>query len=267
MIKMIASDLDGTLLPEATSDINPKIYELIRQIQEKGVTFVVASGRNYESVMSIFGKIEKELTVISDNGGHIARDGQTLHCVGFPKELLKEIVWMARQLPDVWMMASAARGVYTDMNDSQYIKWIREGYHQELTIVDDLLTVDEPIIKVAIHTGTKDAKEVADPLMKRIGERVSVAVSGERWVDFMMPGVNKGVAVAYLQQTMGIAKEETIAFGDNGNDITMLMQAEESYAVANARPEVKQVTKYVIGDVSQAAVLSELERICCKLNG
>ena len=61
MIKLIASDLDGTLLPEGTPDIDPKVYEVIRSLQNAGVTFVAASGRNYESVMSIFGSMEKEL--------------------------------------------------------------------------------------------------------------------------------------------------------------------------------------------------------------
>ena len=69
MIKLIASDLDGTLLPEGTPDIDPDIYEVIRDLQKAGVTFVAASGRNYESVMSVFGCMEQEITVISDNGG------------------------------------------------------------------------------------------------------------------------------------------------------------------------------------------------------
>ena len=78
MIRLIASDLDGTLLPEGTADIDSKIYEVIRGLQRAGITFVAASGRNYESVMSVFGSMEKELTVIHLDdilnrveGGHI----------------------------------------------------------------------------------------------------------------------------------------------------------------------------------------------------
>ena len=88
MIKLIASDLDGTLLPEGTPDIDPNIYEVIRSLQDAGVTFVAASGRNYESVMSIFGCMERELMVISDNGGYLAKGGEEMHCYSFPRDLL-----------------------------------------------------------------------------------------------------------------------------------------------------------------------------------
>ena len=261
MIKLIASDLDGTLLPEGTADIDPEIFEIIRRLQCAGVTFVVASGRNYESVMSVFGHMEKELTVISDNGGYMARGGTEVYCHSFPKDLLDEVVTLVRSVPDVWIMASAARGVYTDRNDPKYVKWIREGYQMDMKVVDDLLAVEEPLIKVALYTYAQDAAEVAEPLRRRLGERVSIALAGERWIDIMMPGISKGAALTCIQQTLGVMREETAAFGDNGNDIPMLRQAAESFAVANAREEVKGVAKYVLGDVSQGAVRAKLEEL------
>ena len=265
MIKLIASDLDGTLLPEGTPDIDPKVYEVIRSLQNAGVTFVAASGRNYESVMSVFGCMEKELTVISDNGGYVAKGGKELYCNGFPKNLLEKVVMLARTVPDTWVMASAARGTYTDMNDPKYVKWIREGYKMDICVVDDLLAVEEPLIKVALYTYAKDAAEVAKPLRKALGDNVSIAVAGDRWVDIMMPGISKGKALARIQRTLGISRGETAAFGDNGNDIPMLMEAEESYAVKNARDEVKQMAKHVIGDVTENSVLNQLRRMLAEM--
>lgn len=261
MIKLIATDLDGTLLPEGTADIDPKIYEVVRKLQAEGVTFVAASGRNYESVMSVFGCMERELTVISDNGGYVAKGGNGLYCQGFDRELLEELVTRVRKVPDAWIMASAARGTYTDQNDPKYVTWMREGYKLDIQVVDDLLQVDEPLIKVALYTYAKDAAEVAAPLQENFAGRVNIALAGERWVDIMMPGVSKGSALAHIQKTLGITREETAAFGDNGNDIPMLQQAAESYAVANAREEVRKVAKHVIGDVSEGSVLRQMQQI------
>ena len=84
MIKLIASDLDGTLLPEGTADINPEIFEVIGRLQAAGITFVAASGRTYGSIMSVFGQMEQELTVISDNGGYGARGGVGMYCNFIP---------------------------------------------------------------------------------------------------------------------------------------------------------------------------------------
>lgn len=260
MIKLIASDLDGTLLAEGTADINPRLYEVIRGLQAAGITFVAASGRNYESVMSVFGHMEKELTVITDNGGYGAKGGVEMYCNGFSKELLREIVTAARRVPDMWMMASAARGVYTDMDNPKYIDWIRNGYQMDIRLVEDLLAIGEPLIKVALYTYARDASEVAGPLRGQFGTRASIAESGARWVDIMMPGVSKGTALAHIQRTLGITPEETAAFGDNGNDIPMLKRAAESYAVANARSEVKETVKHVLGD-TEDAVLAVLEQL------
>lgn len=260
MIKLIASDIDGTLLPEGTTAIDPEIYQIIRALQEKSITFVAASGRNYESVMGVFHCMEDEITVISDNGGYVSRCGKELSCSGFSKELLAEVVQEARKVPDVWIMASAARGTYTDQNHPKYVKWVREGYKMNIRIVDDLLLVDEPLIKVALYTYAADASAVAAPLREHFGDRVSIALAGERWVDMMVPGVSKGQALSMIQQTLNISPEETAAFGDNGNDIPMLLRAADSYAVANARPEVKQTAKYLLGDVSSAPVPAQLRK-------
>lgn len=259
MIKLIASDLDGTLLPEGTPDIDPDIYEVIRKLQDCGVTFVAASGRNYESVMSVFGCMEQEITVISDNGGYVAKAGKELYCNGFPRDLLEEVVELAHRVPDAWVMASAARGTYTDRNDPKYVKWVREGYKMNIRVVDDLLSVEEPLIKVALYTYAKDAAEVAEPLKQKLGDRVSIALAGERWVDIMMPGISKGNALAHIQEKLGVTCEETAAFGDNGNDIPMLLRVEESFAVENAREEVKQVAKHVLGDVTEGSVVAQLK--------
>ena len=50
MIKLIASDLDGTLLKEGTMDINPEIYDIIRKLKAKGIVFAAVSGREYDSI-------------------------------------------------------------------------------------------------------------------------------------------------------------------------------------------------------------------------
>ena len=65
-------------------------------------------------------------------------------------------------------------------------------------------------------------------------------MAGEEWVDFMDASVDKGNALRYLQNYLGISKEETMAFGDNNNDIGMMLAAGESYAVETAVKEVKE---------------------------
>ena len=71
-----------------------------------------------------------------------------------------------------------------------------------------------------------------------------ITISGDMWMDCMAPGINKGEAVKLLQESLGISSRETMVFGDQMNDIEMMRQAYYSFAVGNARPEVKEAARF-----------------------
>ena len=70
-------------------------------------------------------------------------------------------------------------------------------------------------------------------------------MAGVQWIDTMDPAVNKGNAVKLLQESLEILPEETMAFGDQLNDIEMLKRAYYSFAVSNARPETKLAARFL----------------------
>ena len=72
MIKLIASDLDGTLLPEGTMDVNPELFDVIRRLKKKGVTFAAVSGREYDSIAKVFEPVKDDIYFIAGNGGVIS---------------------------------------------------------------------------------------------------------------------------------------------------------------------------------------------------
>ena len=73
---------------------------------------------------------------------------------------------------------------------------------------------------------------------------MKMTISGDMWLDCMAPGINKGEAVRTLQESLGISPEETMVFGDQMNDIEMLGRAYYSFAVGNAREEVKRAARF-----------------------
>ena len=72
MIKLIVSDVDDTLLPESTMNLNPEYFEVIKKLQEKGVIFVAASGRQKVSIKKVFAPIQDEIAYLADNGTDIS---------------------------------------------------------------------------------------------------------------------------------------------------------------------------------------------------
>ena len=90
--------------------------------------------------------------------------------------------------------------------------------------------------KTDIEAHTKELRE-------KYGDRLKMTISGDMWLDCMATGVNKGEAVKLLQESLEILPEETIAFGDQLN-IEMLGRAYYSFAIGNARPEVKEAARF-----------------------
>lgn len=261
MIKLIASDLDGTLVPEGTPDINPDVFDVVRRLRKKGITFVAASGRQYISMRSVLAPIEEEILFVSDNGACEIYRGELQNCRRFDREILREIITYVREQKDLFMLAATMDGAYTDSRDEELIEWIIHGYKQNLHRVEDLLETELPVVKVSVYCKNTDAANLGIPAREKFQGRASVMVSGDHWVDFMAADVDKGSALGNIQKQLGILPEETMAFGDNNNDLGMLGCAEESYAAANAREDVKKAAKYIMRDNTHDAVVNVLKTL------
>ena len=102
---------------------------------------------------------------------------------------------------------------------------------------------------------------VGDEFIKRWGKKMNVVVSGKCWVDCANKGANKGSALRHFQEEYGITPDETLAFGDNLNDIEMLKRASHSFAVENARDEVKEAANFVTPSYKEDGVLQVLKAV------
>ncbi|MCF0132400.1 MAG: HAD family phosphatase [Blautia sp.] len=259
-IRLIASDVDGTLLPEGTPHLNKEYYDVIRKLHAEGITFVAASGRQYASLHGVFSPVDNEIIYVADNGSHCVKAGETVLCLEIERRAYEETVKYARNLENVFTLISTPQGTYTECKDSEMVRWIREGYRIDLVMVEDLLEISLPVLKLAIYNHLGDALELAGPMEQLFGDRVSIMVSGDHWVDIIAKNADKGAALREIQSKLGVTPEETMAFGDNGNDVPLLLQAAESYCVATGREQAKAAAKYVLPN-EEDAVLKVLKSL------
>ena len=260
MIKLVASDVDGTLLPEGSSDMNPELYDVIRRLKEKGIVFAAASGRQMNSVQRVFRPVLDDVYFISNNGGYVKYRQDVLACRAFAPEMAEEIITYIRTLKDTFSLVTAPDGDYTDSKDPEILRWLREGYRLSIEEVEDILEKKDRLVKISAFVKNQDAAQAAQPAIEKFAGRALVTAAGEHWIDFTALGSEKGNALKELQERLGVTAEETMAFGDNNNDISMLKCAGESYAVAEAREEVKAVSKYVM-PAEADRVLHELKTL------
>lgn len=261
MIKLIASDIDGTLVRDGESKLNPELIEVISKLGEKGIVFVAASGRSVVSQEKLFAPIRDKIYYISCNGTYVGKFGECLHCSYIKPEHVKEIIRDTRDYPDCTLFLNIDRGYYTDSKDKKVIEWVETGYREKVIQVEDLLTVDEKIIKVCLYDPKHQAGITGKALMDKWRDRLSVVTAGTMWLDFFDKNASKGAALSMLQDMLGVTPEETMAFGDQMNDIELLKQADYSYAIGNAIPEVKQTARFIADTNVNNGVLKVLKTL------
>ncbi len=242
MIKLIVSDIDGTLLEDGGNQLNPEYFDVILKLREKGIQFAAASGRQWVSIERTFEPIKKKIFYLSDNGAYVGLCGRNLYLNTIDQETVREMIEDIRAA-GLTVMLSGPDVVYMENQDDRFYDWIVNGYRFRAERVADLLQVEAPYIKVSAYRKT-DIEAATVQIREKYRDRLKITISGDMWMDCMAKGINKGYAVRLLQESLNIAPKETMVFGDQMNDIEMLNQAYYSFAVANARPEVKAAARF-----------------------
>ena len=261
MIKLIATDVDGTLVKDSSPSVYPEIFDVIRELRKKDVIIAIASGRQYYSIANMFQPVADDLIFIAENGAHIRCRGTDMMVVPMNPADAKEIIHDIRSLPDCDMVVSTQDGCMLESKNAAFIDLIENSYHNKAILVEDCLAGSPEIIKVAAFRKNSIRETGENILIPKWKDRCKACMAGEEWVDFMDASVDKGKAIKTLQDFFHILPEETMVFGDNANDIGMFAAAVESYAVESAREEVKQHAKHICRPYDEMGVYQVLKQL------
>ena len=262
MIKLIASDIDGTLVPDGSAHINPEIYNVIHQLKEKGIIFSAASGRQFNSIENLFHPIAREIYYITD-GGTILRDYDTIYSIStIDTDIARQAAKDILAIPECDMFLCGEKSSYVLDKETEMARWLVDSYHFKL---DEIPSIDAPIddrlIKISLYHRTAAEKKAEATFIPKYQDIYQMSCSGVMWIDCINKNANKGVKLKELQKKLGISPEETMVFGDNLNDLEMMEQAKYSVAIGNARPEVKEKASYVADTYVNDGVLKELKKL------
>lgn len=261
MIRLVASDVDGTLVPYGTSRINPDYFTVIEELRQLGIQFAVASGRQEDSLHRLFAPVKNRIFFISNNGAVLSTASRLLFATPMRQDYLLPLLRQCETLPECELLIATSRATYCRAGaDEEFLRWLREEYRFTIEEIPDLSAVCSEAVKLSIfhEPGTRHPGiDLVEPWKGKLNG----VVSGPEWVDFSDPEVQKGSAIRLLQESLGISPEETMVFGDQLNDISMLRQAAYSYAVGSARDEVKEVAAYVTKPMKEDGVLEILKTL------
>lgn len=238
-IRLIAVDMDGTLLDD-DKQIHDEFWPLLDELASRGIALCPASGRQFAALRRQIGR--PELVYIAENGAYVVRDDVEVSSETLPLSVARDAIQVLRNAThlDVGTVLCGKRSAYVERTDEAFLSQVRP-YYALFEHVDDLLAVEDEILKVAVHDfGLVD--EGAGPLLAHFDGAV---VSGKHWVDVMNAVADKGLALRHVQDTLGVTREQTMAFGDYFNDVGLLDAAAWSFAMDNAHPEVRAHARFV----------------------
>lgn len=260
MVKLIVSDMDGTLVNDEKK-IDENIYQILPKLKQMGTRFVVASGRQYPSLCSDFKEHVKDVVIVSENGAFIMDNGKELYARCMTKEEVKACLDAVGQFEGLSPLLCAKHCSYT--TSQEMLEFLASPkFNYTMALADDLYAVEDDIIKVSIIVlDGKPAEEYYRLLRPVLMEGLSLVTSGPDCLDTGICGVNKGSAVEALQEMWNITPEETMVFGDQYNDIEMFEKAYYSFAMRDAVEGVKKKARFQAGSNNEGGVVQAIRRI------
>lgn len=266
-IKLIATDMDGTLLdPKGQVDL-PRLEKILDQLEERGIRFVIATGNEIHRVKQLLGHLTERIVLIVANGARIFEGNQLLQAQTWDDDMVNRALefFKDRECQDQFVVTSMNGGfvkegtVFTQLENFMTPEMI-ELFYQRMNFVEELEShLFGGVLKMSLVVGEERSDSVLEEINQLFNGHVQAVSSGYGCIDILQSGIHKAWGLQELLKRWDIKAEEIMAFGDSENDVEMLQLAGIAYAMENADDKAKAVATNFAPSNSQAGVYQVLE--------
>lgn len=266
-IKLIATDMDGTLLdPKGQVDL-PRLEKILDQLEERGIRFVIATGNEIHRVKQLLGHLTERVVLIVANGARIFEGNQLLQAQTWDDDMVNRALefFKGRECQDQFVVTSMNGGfvkegtVFTQLENFMTPEMI-ELFYQRMNFVEELEShLFGGVLKMSLVVGEERSDSVLEEINQLFNGSVQAVSSGYGCIDILQAGIHKAWGLQELLKRWDIKAEEIMAFGDSENDVEMLQLAGIAYAMENADDKAKAVATDFAPSNSQAGVYQVLE--------
>lgn len=276
MIKCIASDMDGTLL-NSIQQISEENKEAIRKAQAEGIEFVVATGRSYQEATFVLAETGLKCPMICVNGAEVrSKEGEIVSQTPIGKDLARQAAAILTDR-DVYFEVYTNKGTYS-LDSEKAVSIIVDivmSANPELNREDiaykagarvrnglvhqvedyELLFADEEhqIYKLLAFSFDADRLGAANQSLIAI-EELAISSSGHENIEITHRDAQKGIALETFVKANGMDLSETMAMGDNLNDVSMFERVGRSVAMGNASYYIKSLCDVVTDTNDESGV-------------
>ena len=162
MVKLIASDLDGTILRHGAQKVDKSTIEVIGKLLDAGLLFAPASGRQIVSLKRLFEPISDRLVYISENGALSEYRGEVIAKTAMERKLALQIIEDVYEQPHCEVLISGQHTAYIKPKTEEYLYRMTKVVNYKTTIIDKFSDIDEDILKIAVCdlSGINNSKDI-----------------------------------------------------------------------------------------------------------
>lgn len=266
MIKMVATDIDGTILGESFK-FSPAVVECIKKLSASGVKVVLVTGRMHLAAQKLAQKLGLTTPIVSYQGGMIkeqGENGRTLYQKTLDPQRAKEVITWAKE-NNVHINLYMNDVLYVENDDIAIKRYTGERFipyevcnfdNIEIKNVNKILAID--FNDAQRVTGWVSALQIKMP-------ELYIVKSTPYFCEISNCEAKKSCAVEFLSKYWGIDKNEILAIGDQNNDIELLKSAGIAVAMGNATDELKTYADYITDTIDNDGFVKAVEKFC-KIN-
>ncbi len=259
MIKMIATDIDGTILKWGL-DFTPKMKKCIEKLKNAGVKIVLVTGRMHCATLPVARELGLDTPIISYQGGLIKDfDNNTLYQRNLDSSYAKEIIRWARE-NNIHINLYLDDKLYVEQ-DNDIVKSYTDGKFIDYTVCDfDTLEIENVNKILAIDLqNIERVTSWVDELKAKYPD-LYIVKSTPYFCEIGSGEAKKSLGVQYLCNMWGIKKDEVLTIGDQNNDIDLVQSGGIGVAMGNGTPELKKCADFITDTVENDGFVKAVEK-------
>lgn len=242
MFRIVASDLDGTLL-NANHQFSSYTKQILQSLKKQDVHFVFATGRHHVDVAQMRENMAIDAFMITSNGARVHdHQGKLIFSQNLDPDIAKSIAQIVKDDPLIYTHLYQGDHWLINKEDPYSLTFYDEAFRYQL--FEPTNFDPNNIAKIYFTTNSEHLHDhlvaLKNTLQLRYGSSINVAFSTLNCLEVMGNNVSKGNALQHVATTLGYTLQDSIAFGDGMNDLDMLLMAGRGCIMQNASEELKK---------------------------